>query len=62
MKLIGYIDGQRRFIRDEVTPRDVKFIALKIKELADFHKKRLVLFLQDEDLIHMIQPANGESK
>lgn len=55
MKLVGYIDRKRHFIRDEILPHELKAIAGYVKELTDFHKKRLVLFVEDNNIIRMIQ-------
>jgi hypothetical protein len=57
MKLIGYIDGKKSFVRDEVTQRDAEFIVLRINELTNAMRKRLVLFVEHEGITHMIRRA-----
>jgi hypothetical protein len=55
MRMVGFIDGQKKFVRDDVTPQDAQCIAAHIKELADFQKKRLVLLLEHENVTYMIK-------
>lgn len=57
VKLIGYVNGKKSFVRDEVSPHDVEFIALRIKELTNSMKKQVVLFVEHNGITHMIRSS-----
>lgn len=61
MRMIGYVDGERSFIRDDVEPHEAENIARHIRELADTLKRHLVLFVEHEGVIHMIQQQSNRS-
>lgn len=60
MRIIGYLDGKKCFVRDGVSPNDLQAIAAHIAEFANSLKQRLVLFVEHDGVFHMIQPqAHG---
>jgi len=62
MKLTGYVDGERRFIRDDLTPEDAARVARHISDLAGADKTRLVLFLTDANVVHMIRSTQNPNE
>jgi len=55
MKFVGYIDGKKTFVRDDVTAAEAERLAQHINDLTKSIKKRLVLFVEHEGITHMIR-------